>query len=150
MKYQSYRDLIKKHEGFSLKVYEDTVGNPSVGWGHAFLYSPKPAVGTVFSDEQVIEFFENDMHIVEKDYVWLENRFALHHLNYVRRGVLKNMLFNLGLTKLLGFRKMIKALQEGKWKQAASELLDSKYAKQVKGRAVELAHLLQTGKMIET
>ena len=144
---KDYRDLIKLHEGFSRTVYIDTRGNPTVGWGHVFLESPKPAKGTIFSEDEVIEFFEDDMQEVERDYVWLDKRFALQRLNYVRRGVVKNMLFNLGLPKFLGFKETIRALQNSDWEKAKAEMLDSKWAKKDVGhRAIKLADMMREGK----
>jgi len=140
-----YRELIKQHEGFSPMVYSDTLGNLTVGWGHAFLESPRPASGAIFSLKQCIAFFEDDMQQVERDYVWLEEMFDLYDLDYVRRGVLKNMIFNLGIKKLLKFKKMLAAVEKGDWKKASREMLDSRWAKQVKRRAIELARMMETG-----
>ena len=52
------------------------------------------------------------------------------------------MAFNLGETRLRGFRKMWAALEEGNYATAAAEMLDSKWATQVKGRARDLAQLM--------
>ena len=40
---------------------------------------------------------------------------------------------------------MLAAVEEGDYKKAAKEMLDSKWAFQVKGRAVELAKIMETG-----
>ena len=42
-----------------------------------------------------------------------------------------NMLFNLGLPRLLGFTNMWAAIQAGDYAKAADEMLDSKWAAQV-------------------
>ena len=133
--------MIKRHEGYTRKVYLDTVGMPTVGWGHAFLQSPRPAPGATFSDKQCEAFFDDDMQEVERAYVFLEKRFDLEEVGHVRRAVLKDMLFNLGLTKLLKFRRFFAAIIQGNPKEAAKEMLDSRWAKQVKGRATELASM---------
>lgn len=140
-----YRGLIKLHEGFRPYVYLDSVGVATVGYGHTFFESPKPAPGEIFSEEQCIEFFEDDMQAVENDYVWFKNTYELEKLNWVRRAVIKNMLFNLGLRKLLGFAKMIAALMRKDYEGASEEMRDSKWARQVKGRARVLARMMETG-----
>jgi lysozyme len=66
-------------------------------------------------------------------------------LSDARKQALTNLAFNLGYGRLCGFRKMIRAVEHEEWEQAARELLDSKYAKQVKGRSVELAEMLRKG-----
>lgn len=40
------------------------------------------------------------------------------------------MMFQLGLTRFCGFKKMIDYAKAGNWKEAARELLDSKYARE--------------------
>jgi lysozyme len=55
---------------------------------------------------------------------------ALHE---PRREVISNLVFNLGLKKLLGFREMLKAMAAGDYDRAAEELQDSRWFKQVLG-----------------
>lgn len=143
----TYRERIKQDEGFSLMVYLDSEENPTCGWGHCFFESPRPAPGTVFSKEQCEEFFEEDMDSVEREYyIELEGRFCIANLDLVRRGVIKNMLFNLGFPKLVGFRRMWDAIERKMWQWAAIEMLDSRWATQVKGRAIRLAKMMEFGK----
>lgn len=71
--------------------------------------------------------------------------FNFEDLSDARKQALVNLAFNLGYGRLSGFRKMIHAVEHEEWDTAARELLDSKYAKQVKGRAVELAEMLRKG-----
>ena len=56
-------------------------------------------------------------------------------LPYNVRLVLCDMCFNLGIKKLLKFTRMLEAMEDRDFELAAEELLDSKYAKQVKKRA---------------
>ena len=57
--------------------------------------------------------------------------------------VLVNMCFNLGVTRLMKFKKMFEAIEESDWSRAADEALDSKWARQVGNRAEELAGVLR-------
>ena len=143
-----YRELIKQHEGFRPYVYLDSGGVPTVGWGHAFFEEPKPKPGTIFTEGQCIEFFEDDMQKVEEDYVMVKRNYLDPKLSWVRRAVIKNMLFNLGISKFLGFKRMLAALRKEDYKTAAAEMLDSKWATQVKSRARTLARMMETGKWI--
>ena len=45
---------------------------------------------------------------------------------------LSDMSYNLGSSKLSGFRNLRMALQKNDWQQAANEVLSSKYAQEVK------------------
>ena len=48
------------------------------------------------------------------------------------------MSFNLGITRLLKFKKFLTALEVKNWDNAAVEMMDSRWAKQVGPRAVRL------------
>lgn len=63
---------------------------------------------------------------------------------------LVNMCFNLGLPRLLGFKKMISALLKRDYTQAAIEALDSKWAKQVGNRAKDVAVYIRYGNRNES
>ena len=52
--------------------------------------------------------------------------------------VLANMCFNLGITRLLKFRKFLAALEAGDFETAGEEMIDSKWATQVGARATRL------------
>ena len=65
-------------------------------------------------------------------------------LSDARRGVLENMAFNLGVQGLLGFRRMLAHTLDGAWEDAATAMLDSRWARQVGARAVRLADQMRT------
>lgn len=56
-----------------------------------------------------------------------------------------NLCFNLGLTKLRKFVKALDAMKNKKYKEAAKEFLDSKWANQVGERAKEVTEMIRTG-----
>jgi lysozyme len=66
-------------------------------------------------------------------------------LDEVRRDVLIDMCFNLGIGRLLGFRNMLDACRRESWLEAANEMMNSKWARQVGNRAQELAEMMETG-----
>jgi len=59
------------------------------------------------------------------------------------KAALMNMCFNLGLTRLLGFRKMISALIDKDYARAANEAIKSKWATQVGQRAMDVALMIR-------
>jgi lysozyme len=63
----------------------------------------------------------------------------------VRADALLNMAFNLGIDGLLGFGNTLAAVYRGDYDKAAEGMLASKWARQVKGRAVELAEQMRKG-----
>jgi len=66
-------------------------------------------------------------------------------LNEARARVIMNMVFNMGIQSVLGFKKMWAAIYEGNFNKAADEMMDSKWASQVGGRAEELAGIMRRG-----
>jgi len=131
-------DFIKKHEGYRRSIYVDTVGVPTGGYGHAFLRDSR-------LPHHIWEtIFWNDYYNVLQDYEKLDLT-----LDTVRKAVILDMLFNLGLTKLKRFRNLLAAIKREDWKAAKKSMLSSKWARQVKRRAVEDAEMMLTGKYKE-
>ena len=67
------------------------------------------------------------------------------HLTDERKAVLVNMAFNLGMTNLTKFRKFREAVERQDWYEAAVQMLDSLWAKQVGARANRLAEKMRKG-----
>ena len=63
----------------------------------------------------------------------------------IRQKVLIDMAVNLGVGGLLQFRRMIAAIELGDYGAAADQMLDSRWAEQVKTRADRLAEMMRTG-----
>lgn len=137
MNYDDFVDQIKRHEGYVDKVYLDTVGIPTGGWGHAFL--PGSTIPIAVAEK----LLWHDLKDVTEAYRSLG--LPLDPDDEVREYTIKNMLFNLGLTRFLGFRKMLAAIRRRDYEGAAAEMLNSKWARQVGHRAIELAEQMRTG-----
>jgi lysozyme len=58
---------------------------------------------------------------------------------------LVNMCFNMGISRLMQFKKTLALIQEGKFVKAGNEALNSKWASQVGYRSVEVAALIKEG-----
>jgi lysozyme len=63
-----------------------------------------------------------------------------------RQDVLANMHFNMGWARLSGFTKALAAMRAYDYEAAAREMLDSRWATQVRGRAKRLAEQMRTGR----
>ena len=70
---------------------------------------------------------------------------SLIALTILALGVLLDMAFNVGLPRLRGFKRMWAALEGRDYSEAAKEMLDSKWARQVKTRAYTLARMMESG-----
>lgn len=63
----------------------------------------------------------------------------------VRQRVLLNMCFNLGITRLLGFKNTLAAMEAGRFAAAAAGMRASLWARQVGARADRLALMMEKG-----
>lgn len=95
------------------------------------------------SKDEALYLFENDIAVVNHELTRLLPVFS--RLSPVRQAVLISMGF-MGVGKVLGFKNMIAALERADWKAAEAHLLDSKYARDVGRRAVELGVMLRTNR----
>lgn len=63
----------------------------------------------------------------------------------VRQEVLVNMAFNMGWTRLAGFKRFFAALSDYNYQEAATQMVDSAWYRQVGARAQRLVYAMQTG-----
>lgn len=139
-------EQLKRHEGLRLKAYLDSEGILTIGYGHNCKTSPVHGVskpGDAITQETANKLFDSDLAAsiwdMRRNMPW---SFAMSE---ARQGVLVNMLFNLGVGRLLGFKKALAAMERGDYAVAAREMLDSKWARQVGKRATELSRQMETG-----
>lgn len=136
IKFNLTRYLIKLHEGCVLTPYKDTKGILTIGYGYNLDEGISQDVAEYLLDEQIA--------VATKDCKILFNNFET--LNVTRKAVLINMAYNMGRTRLSGFKKMIAAVQDNNFNNASVEMLDSKWARiDVGKRAIELANLMKEG-----
>ena len=128
------KNHIKEYEGFSRLVYECTSGYATIGYGRNV-----EQVG--ITKDEADHLLQNDIDQCLKELRGIMNRFD--ELPDKAQLVLVDMCYNLGLSKLLNFENMLDAIDAGNWEKASEELLDSRYAAQVKRRArINAAFLL--------
>jgi len=130
------KQLLVKHEGVRAKPYHDSVGKLTIGVGRNL-----DDVG-LFKDE-IDLMLTNDIFRCIDD---LNSHLPWwNELDSVRQMVLVNMCFNLGVHGLLGFKNTLESIKTGNYERASQQMLESKWAKQVQGRAVELSIMMKGG-----
>ena len=132
-----YKRLLR-HEGLRLCVYEDTLGNPTIGVGH--LLRRPVAPGLCWSRSHVISTLYADIDRARHGARHLIP--GWHKLSTVHREVLTELTFQIGAGRLAGFRKMLNAVKIEDWARASRELLNSLLARQTSTRTRELACLM--------
>lgn len=127
---------LRRDEGERKKPYKDTVGKLSIGVGRNL-----DDVGVRPDEIQLM--LQNDVSDVVYD---LDTRYPWwRKMTPARQNALANMCFNLGIVRLSGFKNMLAHLALGKYEQAATEALNSKWAGQVGDRAKRIAELFRKG-----
>lgn len=126
---------LTRDEDRRYRIYTDTVGKVSGGIG-------RNLTDKGFRDNEIDLMYHNDIAETE---AWLDRNLSWwSSLDPVRQRVMMNMAFNMQ-GKLLGFRKFLAAAQRGDWNGAATEMLDSLWARQVGDRAKRLASMMRSG-----
>ena len=161
MKYN--KDLLMEkliaHEGLRLQVYKDSLGIATIGIGRnledrgitpeELEWMDIPNMDTIYqygiSEADAMYLAQNDVQIVEEEL--LRSHPCVENLDAVRQLVLVDMAFNMGVPRLGKFKKMWAAIHDNNFDEAAKEMLDSRWANQVKSRSTKLAHAMHTGEI---
>lgn len=127
---------LRRDEGCRLGPYTDTRGNLTIGVGRNLT-----SVG--ISSEEAEYLLGNDIYKaiagINKFLPWAAT------LDDARHGVLINMAFNMGIGGLMNFEHFLAAMKDRDWPTASKEMLDSKWAQQVRERAQRLSQQILTG-----
>ena len=135
------RNDLERDEGLRLKVYKCPAGYDTIGYGRNLESNPlSPAEvefcgyttqelrdGALIVEAHAVFFLQNDIERVIKQLDAAEPWWITRPDN-VRRG-LANMVFQMGLRGVQGFKRMMASLQAGDYAGAKREALDSKWAK---------------------
>lgn len=121
---------LTRDESTKLKPYTDTRGKLSIGTGRNL------SDNGISADEADL-MLANDISSVIQT---LDNAFPWWStMSEPRQCALANMCFNMGFSRLLGFRQMLNALQTGDYMEASKQSLDSDWAREVGDRAHRIA-----------
>lgn len=136
------RTRIKLHEGFSSTVYRCSENVSTIGWGHMLTEDDDFVEGVEYDKAELEELFEKDFAVAvnDADKIINEHELILPDIAYE---VLVEMCFQLGRPRVSKFKKMIAALKEHKFQEAADEMIDSKWHKQTPERCSKLASLMR-------
>jgi lysozyme len=129
-------DMLKRHEGFRSKPYRCTAGKLTIGYGHNL-----EDVGV--SEAEALVLLYNDIDRASQDVRSILPEFDSFSIS--RQNALVDMMFNLGKTRFVLFKKMIRAIKNKDWWEASRQAKDSKWHNQVGERALEIENLLIRG-----
>jgi lysozyme len=135
---EQLREMLRRHEGVRNFVYLCSEGYETIGVGRNIADS-----GLGLSDDEVDYLLDNDIKRVREElndeYYWFGA------LNDARQEAMIDISFNLGQTRLRGFKKALDAMSTEDFDRAADEFMDSKWSEQVGNRATEVTEMIRTG-----
>lgn len=141
-------DLIAKHEGLRLFPYNDSGGNIALSPpGKITVGFGRNLTDVGISEDEAKIFLANDIDRAEEGIA--EAWPAYQQLDAVRKAVVLDMVYNMGLSDFLEFKETMAAIAAGDWQVAQDHMLASKWASQVGARAVEDATMILTGQWPE-
>ena len=145
-------DLIRQAEGLRLCAYDDATGDPvpvggecrgtlTIGYGDSSDVTP----GQIITQEEAEQRLAAKYGVAAADAMYCVGTVTWQALNDARQASLIDAAYNLGRLRLLGFVMTIRALQLGDFDEAAKQMRDSQWARQVPSRANRDAKIIETG-----
>lgn len=133
-------EQLRRHEGVMKHAYKDHLGYLTIGVGR--LCDPQfPNSG--LSDDEIDYLLTNDINNCIRELGGAFPWFGL--LSSKRQRAMINLAFNLGIPRLKGFVNALADMEAERYDSAADNFLDSKWAKQVGQRAIEVTDMIREG-----
>ena len=131
-------EQLKRHEGVRTHAYQCTANMTTVGVGRNI----DEDGGLGLSIDEIEFLLANDIRRCKQELIALP---WFPEIDSVRQDALINLCFNLGMTRVLGFKNALTAMSVGDYDLAADEFMDSRWAKQVGSRANEVCEMIRSG-----
>jgi lysozyme len=146
-------EQLKCHEGFRDDYYQCTANKKTIGYGRNVDNNPfsikelsmlgrDEFIDQPMTEDEAEQLLLNDVNEIT---ALINDHLPWADMSLARQAVCVNMAFNLGVTGFFKFNNMHRALRKHCYREAAIEMLDSRWAKQVGGRSEELAQQMNTG-----
>ena len=144
MSYEDLSNSVKLSEGFRNKIYQDTEGFDTIGWGHKVVQGDPFEPGVEYTEEDLQAVFDKDLSraVAQMKQLLIEN--GIEEVPEQAQHVLTEMCFQLGKTGVAKFKNMWKCLQEDKFIGASYEMLDSRWNKQTPNRCKKLSDKMKS------
>ena len=127
-------DSIKQHEGYRSKVYKDSLGIPTIGYGFAIKdLELDQDICDLILERKVKDLKDR----IKKKFSWYK------YMPPTIKDIVVEMCYQLGLYGFSCFKKTISYLQNKEWEKASVEMLDSRWAIQTPRRARELSEIVK-------
>ena len=131
------KSMIKQHEGNRLQVYKDTLGLDTIGYGH--LVKPGEDYSAGITQQQADELFDKDF---DHHYQAATKTPGWSLASPKQRRAMVDLTYNMGPSWHKKFPKFSAAAAKGDWREAANQLRDSRWYKQVKSRGQTITRMI--------
>jgi lysozyme len=132
-------EMLRVHEGVETHAYKCTADKTTIGVGRNI----DPTGGIGLSSDEIDYLLANDVKRVNDE---LAGAFSWYRtLGTARKDAIMDMCFNMGLPRLMKFKKALAGMAMGDYNEASIEFLDSRWAKQVGQRAITVTDIIRSG-----
>lgn len=135
MDMERIKTTLIRHEGLELKPYRCTSDKLTIGVGRNL---DDRGITHTTAMQMLDEDIELSIEDLRRNLSWFDE------MPEPVQEALINLTFNMGIVRLMQFRKTIAFLRDREWDKAATEMLDSRYATQVGRRADEVADMIRS------
>jgi len=136
---EEFKHTLEVDEGRVPYAYQDSEGYWTIGVG--FLIDKR--LGGGLRDDEINYILNNRVEEAHSTAQRLVKNFD--SLTDNRKVVILSLAYNLGYTKLAKFVNTLKAVNEGRWEDAANGLYNSLWYVQVKDRGKRLVEMMRKG-----
>ena len=143
--FEDVKERIKQHEGFNNRVYKDSLGKRTIGYGHLVLPTDSFKDGEYYETSDLNDLFEQDFqNALDQAQQLLDG----YNLPNKAIGVIVEMIFQLGIGGVSKFKLMLNALMAEDYDTAAYQMLTSEWHRQSPKRCEELSDIVRSCKNI--
>ena len=132
---------IMDHEGFRKKIYADSLGKKTIGYGHLITENDNFEEGIEYKKSDLLDLFHKDLEKAREGANQLVGHITELHIE--AKNCIIEMVFQLGTQGTRNFKKMILALEEKDYFEAHVQMLDSRWAKQTPQRCIDLSEIMK-------
>lgn len=137
----AYQTKVGYFKNGKFHVYNDSLGKPTIGYGHLVLKGESFPNG--LTEEEANILLAKDSKVAFNDAKSIYDQYNMKGPIELQR-VLWQMTFQMGKSRVLGFKKALTAMGAGDYKEAARQMRDSSWYRQTTSRAEKMARIVES------
>ena len=136
----SLEERLMEHEGFIPKIYKDTRGLATIGYGHLVTKQDPFIEDVEYPEEELYDLFLKDLQKAKNGAEEIVGH--IKELHSTAKEIIIEMVYQLGVTGVRRFLKTLLHLENRDYKNASMEMLDSAWRKQTPKRCEKLSKMM--------